>query len=47
MDVAKMEELWDKTVAKAKAMNMWPPKQEFFDNMPTLNDAEKFLGIKF
>ena len=47
MDVAKMEELWDKTVAKAKAMNMWPPKQEFFDNMPTLSDAEKFLGIKF
>jgi hypothetical protein len=47
MDVAKMEELWAKTAAKAKGMNMWPPKKEFFDNMPTLSDAEKFLGIKF
>ncbi len=44
---AKMEELWAKTEAKAKALNMYPPLQDFFDNMRTLEDAEKFLGIKF
>jgi hypothetical protein len=47
MDAAKMQELWDKTLAKAIGMNMPRPGAEFFANMPTLADAEKFLGIKF
>jgi hypothetical protein len=42
----KMRESWAATESKARALNMWPPGKDFFDKMATLDDAEKFLGIK-
>jgi hypothetical protein len=42
---AKMQEIWDATVAKARELGMYPPKREFFDKMATLDEAERFLGI--
>ena len=41
----KMQQIWDATAAKARELNMWPPRQEFFEKMATFAEAEQLLGI--
>jgi hypothetical protein len=41
----QLDALWDAIERKAKELKMYPPTKDFFAKMPTLADAEKFLGI--
>jgi hypothetical protein len=37
----------DKDRGQSQGTEIIPSEKDFFDRMPTLTDAEKFLGIKF
>ncbi|GAA6617838.1 hypothetical protein [Scytonema sp. NUACC26] len=45
LSVSKMNELWNAVLIKSQELKMFPPKSDFFSQIPTLNDAERFLGI--
>lgn len=46
LSASQLDALWDAIEAKAKSLKQYPPGPDFFAKMPTLADAETFLGIK-
>jgi hypothetical protein len=48
LTLASMNELWNATVKKTRTLRQqraWPGFNEFYRQMPTLPDAERFLGV--